>query len=386
MIYGGIRIMQYRTLGKTGEKVSALGYGCMRLPVIDGDNANIDEKRAISLIREAIDSGINYIDTAYPYHGGNGELVVGKALEDGYRERIKLATKLPSWFISNRDDMDKYLNEQLERLKTDHIDFYLLHALSKSRWDNYVNNDVFDFIDSATKDGRIKHIGFSFHDELEVFKEIVDSYNWEFCLMQMNFMDEGYQAGIEGMRYAREKGMGIVIMEPLRGGTLVNNIPDDVQAVWDSAHNGKSVAQWGFDYLWDMEEVDVVLSGMSNEEQLRENIKSACNSKANSLTDYEKECISKVREIYRSRMNVDCTSCKYCMPCPAGVNIPVCFTYYNNSSMYQNVDWAKRQYHVFVDPSEIASNCVECGKCEQVCPQHIRIRSAMKDIAGLFED
>lgn len=378
--------MKYRTLGKTGEQVSALGYGCMRFPVIDGDNTNIDEKRAISLIREAIDSGINYIDTAYPYHGGNSELVVGKALADGYRERIKLATKLPSWFISKRDDMDKYLNQQLERLKTDHIDFYLLHALSKSRWDNYVKNDVFDFIESALKDGRIKHIGFSFHDELEVFKEIVDSYNWDFCLMQMNFMDEEYQAGIEGMRYAREKGMGIVIMEPLRGGTLVNNIPDDVQAVWDSAHNGKSVAQWGFDYLWDMEEVDVVLSGMSNEEQLRENIKSASNSEANSLTDYEKECISKVREIYRSRMNVNCTSCKYCMPCPAGVNIPSCFTYYNNSSMYQNVDWAKHQYHVFIDPSKMASNCVGCGKCEKVCPQHIQIRGAMKDIVRLFED
>ncbi|MHB9942227.1 aldo/keto reductase [Clostridium sporogenes] len=377
--------MLYRKFGKTDEEVSILGFGCMRLPVIDNDPAKIDEKKAVKQIRYAIDKGVNYIDTAYPYHEGASELLVGKALKDGYRERVKLATKLPSWLIKNREDMDKYLNEQLEKLQTDHIDFYLLHALNKEDWQNLKKHNVFDFLDKAIEDGRIKYAGFSFHDELSLFKEIIDAYDWSFCQIQYNFIDENYQAGIKGLKYASQKGLAVVIMEPLRGGNLARIVPKDVKEIWNKAHIKRSPAQWGFRFLWNYPEITVVLSGMEKMAHIEENIKESNNGYANSLTEKELELIDRVKEIYISRIKVDCTNCRYCMPCPFGVNIPKNFKYLNMASIYSNVKKQKKKYVSYLNKNEKASNCRKCGKCEEACPQNIKIRNMLEEVARTFE-
>lgn len=376
--------MLYRKFGKTEEDISILGYGCMRLPVLNGDDTTINEDEAIRQIRYGIDNGINYIDTAYPYHGGNSEALVGKALSEGYRDKVKLATKLPSWSIRSREDMDKYLDRQLERLNTDHIDFYLLHALNVKYWKNYLKYDVFDFIKKAKADGRIKHIGFSFHDELPIFKEIVDAHDWDFCLIQYNMMDENYQAGIEGLKYAADKGMGIAIMEPLRGGNLANNVPKDIMDIWKQADERKSPAQWAMRFIWDNPEIGIILSGMNDISQINENIEEAGKAYPQSLTEKEKNLISNVKEIYKSRMAVDCTNCQYCMPCPVGVNIPGCFKTLNTGSMYQNMAFAKSQYNTFILGDSRASKCIECGECEDKCPQHIEIRKMLKEVVKEF--
>ncbi|WP_099191268.1 aldo/keto reductase [Tepidibacter mesophilus] len=377
--------MLYRKFGKTNEKVSTLGFGCMRFQVIDGKNDQINEEEAIKQIRYAIDNGVNYIDTAYPYHEGMSEIVTGKALKDGYRDKVFLATKLPSWLIKSREDMDKYLNEQLEKLETDYIDFYLVHTLTKNLWSNLKEHDIFDFLDTIVKDGRVKHVGFSFHDELPLFKEIVDAYDWEFCQIQYNFMDENYQAGKEGLKYASDKGLGVVIMEPLRGGSLGRNVPDDIQDVWDKADVKRSPAEWALRFLWDQPEVSVVLSGMNDMNHIDENIKTASDTYENSLTEKERRLIDEVKDIYLNRMVVNCTDCKYCMPCPAGVNIPRNFEILNGASMYNDVEHFKWMYSNFVGYKEKALHCVECGKCEEACPQHINIIDSLKSVTKLFE-
>ncbi|KAJ52555.1 hypothetical protein BD780_000798 [Clostridium tetanomorphum] len=377
--------MLYRKFGKTNEKVSILGFGCMRFPVIDNDITKINEEEAIKQIRYSIDNGVNYIDTAYPYHGGMSEPLVAKALKDSYREKVKLAAKLPSWLIISREDMDKYLNEQVQKLQTDYIDFYLLHALNKSYWEKLKKHNVFDFLDKALADGRIKYAGFSFHDDLSLFKEIVDAYPWSFCQIQYNFMDENYQAGKEGLKYAAEKGLGIVIMEPLRGGSLVRNIPQDVKVIWDKAEIKRSPAEWGFRFLWNHPEVHVVLSGMNEICHIEENIKSTQEAYANLLTKKEITLIDKVKQIYKSRIKINCTGCKYCMPCPFGVNIPACFEHLNDASIYGDSNSAKRVYNMSVENNAKASNCKECGKCEKACPQHIEIRKMLKEVVNTFE-
>ncbi len=274
--------MILRKMGKTGEEVSALGFGCMRLPTLQ--DGKIDLPEATKMLRFAIDNGVNYVDTAWGYHNGESEPFVGEALKDGYRERVHLATKLPSWLIKTREDMDHYLDEQLKRLQTDSIDFYLIHALNRRFWKNLKENDLFDFMDKALNQGKIKHIGFSFHDTLEVFKEIVDSYNWEFCQIQYNYVDLKYQAGAEGLRYASKKNMGIVIMEPLRGGRLANRVPPEVADLWKSAPKKRTPAQWALRWLWNDPDIGVVLSGMSNMEQVEENIETAKRAVPESLT------------------------------------------------------------------------------------------------------
>ncbi|EJO5347603.1 aldo/keto reductase [Clostridium botulinum] len=377
--------MLYRRFGKTSEQVSILGFGCMRLPVIDNDPAKIDEKEAIKQIRYAIDNGVNYIDTAYPYHEGNSEPLVGKALKDGYRERVKLATKLPSWLIKSREDMDKYLNQQLEKLQTNHIDFYLLHALNKADWENLNKHNVFDFLDKAIEAGKIKYAGFSFHDELALFKEIVDSYNWSFCQIQYNFIDENYQAGTKGLKYASQKGLAVVIMEPLRGGNLARVVPKDIKKIWDEANIKRSPAAWALRFLWNHKEVTVVLSGMEEMDHIKENIKEANNGYVNSLTEKELELIDRVKEIYISRLKVDCTNCRYCMPCPFGVNIPKNFKYLNMASIYNDLKKQKKKYIGNLNKNEKASNCRKCGKCEEACPQNIKIRNMLEKVAKTFE-
>jgi predicted aldo/keto reductase-like oxidoreductase len=353
----------------------------MRLPTIGGDDSKIEEEKAIKIIRYAIDKGVNYIDSAYPYHGGMSELVIGKALQDGYREKVYLATKLPSWQVTSREDMDRYLNEQLERLKTDYIDFYLVHALNRDFWPLVKKHDIFDFLDSALKDGRIRYTGFSFHDNIGLFKEIIDSYSWDICQIQYNFMDENFQAGKEGLMYAASKGLGVVIMEPLRGGYLVSS-PPEIQKIWDSAETKRSPVEWGFRYLWDYPEISVVLSGMSDIEQVKENIGLAEKGLPNSLTEQEKELISRAKEVYRLKTRVYCTGCQYCMPCSSGVNIPECFKYLNNAEMFDNEEGEKVLYSGLGGK---ASNCTECGECEEKCPQRTPIREMLKEVVKLFE-
>ncbi|CEO07791.1 aldo/keto reductase [Paraclostridium sordellii] len=376
--------MRYREFGSTGEKISILGFGCMRFPQTDG---KINEDETLKMVRYAIDSGVNYIDTAYPYHGGESELVVGRILKDGYREKVNLATKLPSWNIKSREDMDKYLNEQLKKLQTNYIDFYLVHALDEELWDNLVKNGIFDFLDEIKRNKKVRYVGFSFHDKYEVFEKIIDDYDWDFTQIQYNYIDEEYQAGTKGLEYAYKKGLGIVIMEPLRGGKLVNNLSDDIKDIIKFANTQKSPTKWAFKFLYNKSEIGIVLSGMSTMEQVIENIK-ICDEegKANSMTKDEKKIISNLGEKFKSKIKVDCTACKYCIPCPRGVNIPGCFEALNNASMFDDVESVKINMYKFIEENESdASMCIECGKCEVMCPQHINIIDKLKEVKYTFK-
>jgi predicted aldo/keto reductase-like oxidoreductase len=369
--------MQYRRFGKVDEKVSALGFGCMRLPVL-GDGS-INEAEAIKQIRYAIDNGVNYVDTAYGYHDGKSELLVGKALKDGYREKVYLADKNPVWLVKEHEDFSRLLNEQLEKLQTDHIDFYLMHAMNKDRWENIKKHNVFKFIEEAKADGRIKYAGFSFHDKQEVFMDIVDGYDWDFCQIQYNYMDEYNQAGVAGLKRAAEKGMAVVVMEPLLGGKLANVPPKEVKELWDSSSLDRTPAEWAFRWLWNQPEVTVILSGMNSIEMIDENMKTASSALVNSMTDKELEIVNKVKVKYKELTRVDCTACRYCMPCPVGVDIPRNFAMYNQASVYNDWKNCSRGYNR-LEEKQKASACVECGKCETVCPQSLQIREYLKDV------
>ncbi len=377
--------MLYRKLGSTGEDVSILGLGCMRLPVINGQYNKVDINCAVPLIQKAIDNGINYLDTAYPYHDGQSERVIAEALKDGYREKVFIADKLPSWLIQKRSDMDLYLEIQLERLQTEQIDFYLLHSVKEDYWSNLESLGVLEFLDDAVNDGRIKYTGFSFHGEIELFFDVIDSYKWDICQVQHNIIDENYQAGKEGIRYASSQGVGVAIMEPLRGGTIVKNVPKEVQEIWDEAVIKRSPVEWALRYLWDLKEVDIVLSGMTMFDDLYQNLKIAEQGLANTLTITEKELIREVRTTYRGRKKIDCTQCGYCMPCPSGVNIPGNFEQLNHAYMFQDVENPRMNYFMLLKESERASNCIECGDCERLCPQMVSIQKNLKKVCEKFE-
>ncbi|MBN2540399.1 MAG: aldo/keto reductase [Bacilli bacterium] len=375
--------MKYRSLGQN-ESVSILGFGCMRLPVVNEVYADIDETEATKQIRYAIDNGVNYIDTAYPYHGENSEAFVGRALQDGYRDKVFLATKCPSWLIKTREDMDKYLDIQLERLQTDYIDYYLLHALNKNYWENYKKLGVWDFIDKALESGKIKHIGFSFHDEYPVFEDILTSYDWDFCQIQMNYFDEDYQAGLKGLKLAGKRNIDVIIMEPLRGGRLAEQGPGEIQAIWQKAENKHSSAGWALRYLWNYPEVKTILSGMNNMDHIKENIKEAEKAKVNMLTEDEKALINEVKHVYKSRIQVDCTNCKYCMPCPHGVDIPANFAFYNNAFVFDDKEHFKTAFRNQLKPESWADACQKCGECEPKCPQQIEIIQELERVADYF--
>lgn len=377
--------MLYRSMKRSPDKLSILGFGCMRLPLNSENPADIDQHLFNEMLHYAIDNGVNYVDTAWPYHDEAGEPAVGKALAGGYRDKVFLATKLPSWLINSREDMDYYLEKQLERLQTDHIDYYLIHSLTKDRWDRVNSRNVQDFLDCAKSDGRIRFAGFSFHDELPLFKEIVDSYDWDFCQIQYNYMDENYQAGKEGLDYAANKGLGIIVMEPLRGGHLAGKMPKDLENIWHEHDDNVSPAGWGLRWVWNHEAVTVVLSGMSDFEQVKDNIANAEKGTPGNMSEKDLQMISRVRSIFRERMRVPCTNCRYCMPCPAGVNIPECFNRLNIAYMFEDPEFAKATYKVFTGEKGKASLCVECGQCEEVCPQHIAIRDNLKEVVEKFE-
>ena len=378
--------MLYRTVPKTGDQLSILGFGCMRLPKKGG---KIDVERATRQVRFAIDRGVNYVDTAVPYHNGESEPFLGQALKEGYREKVFLATKLPPWQVHSAGDMDRILNAQLERLQTDHIDYYLVHSLDARSWEKMEGLGVREFLDRAKADGRIRRVGFSFHGDLPAFKVIVDAYPWEFCQIQYNILDEHNQAGTEGLEYAAGKDLAVIIMEPLRGGRLAGSVPAAVQALYDQAGTERSPAAWALRWVWDHPEVTAVLSGMNEEAHIDENLATADTALPRSLKPEELALIDRVKETYGSLMKVDCTGCNYCMPCPAGVNIPECFSFYNNYHMFGNKTETKIMYlgrlGGILGSEAYAGLCKSCGKCEKVCPQHLPIRDLLDDVSRTFE-
>ncbi|MBU7042686.1 MAG: aldo/keto reductase [Theionarchaea archaeon] len=375
--------MKYRTFGSLDWKPSALGFGAMRLPVIDDDHSKINEPEATRMIRYAIDHGVNYVDTAYVYHKDTCEAFLGRALQDGYREKVKLATKLPSWLIKSKEDLDTYFNEHLKRLQTDHIDFYLLHALREQHWNTLKEYDVLDWAQSLLDEGKISYLGFSFHDTFDLFKEIVDCHEWTFCQIQYNYMDEEYQAGTKGLHYAAQKGLGVVIMEPIRGGQLASP-PQHIRDIFNTAPQTRSPAEWALQWVWNHPEVSLVLSGMSTMEQVVENVASADRSRPNMLTAEELEVISRVRDAYRDACPIPCTDCRYCQPCPEGVRIPLIIELYNDAKMFNALDESRRVYKM-IKEEQRADRCIECGECEEKCPQSIEIRSWLKKAHELLK-
>ena len=381
--------MLYRKVTRNGDELSILGFGCMRLPA--REDGTIDEERAARQVRYAIDHGVNYVDTAWPYHFGQSEPFLGRALGDGYRNKVKLATKLPSWMVNGQEDMNRFLNAQLEKLNTDHIDYYLVHALIGDLWDSIEKLGIAAFLDQAKADGRIVNAGFSFHGAGKDFKRIVDAYDWDFCLIQYNFLDEENQAGTEGLEYAASKGLGVIVMEPLRGGMLANPVPPAVQEIWSEAPTQRTAAEWALRWVWNHPEVTVVLSGMNQETHIEENLRTADKAYPDSLTEVELRLVKKVEQKYRELMKAGCTGCRYCMPCPEGVNIPTCFESYNNLYMSGNAAEEKFLYAAKLSGTlstgapEFASQCMKCGECLEKCPQHLEIPALLEAVAEELE-
>ena len=373
--------MQYRTLGKTGIKVSVLGYGCMRLPQKSG---RIDRERTEQQVLQAIDAGINYFDTAYVYHGGKSETVLGDILSKGLRDKVYIADKLPPYLVHARKDMDRIFTSQLERLKTDHIDFYLIHALSDfTSWEKLKAQGILAFLAEKKASGAIRHIGFSWHGMRNEFKKVVDDYPWDFCQIQYNYLDVNYQAGREGLRYAVKKGLGVIVMDPLRGGSLVGKLPKGAQIRMDKSEIKRSAAGWAFHWLWDQPDVSMVLSGMNEEAHIVENVNLASESHSGQMTQKDAEIIGKVRDVFCGLMQVDCTGCSYCMPCPSGVDIPGAFSAWNTTHLFKSMQ--PRVMYILTTsgatgstPSDI-SRCTSCGRCAKLCPQHIPIPEKLKE-------
>lgn len=377
--------MRYRKFGNLHWKASALGFGIMRMPVLDRDYGRIDADRAKAMVRGAIDSGVNYLDTAWNYHRDNSEGFLGSVLEGGYRDRVRIATKMPCWLVETREDLDRFFDTQMSRLGVDHIDFYLLHALQRDWWDKLKGLGYIEWAEKKVAAGHIGHLGFSFHDKFPLFKRIIDEYDgWTMTMLQHNYMDRDREAGMEGIRYAAERGLAIVAMEPLRGGQLAKEPPKEIAGILKSAAPDRSPAEWGLRWLWDQEEITLVLSGMSAEEQVSENIRIACETYPGCLSEGEAEVIEEVRQAYGKRAGIPCTDCRYCMPCPSGVAIPFIFEYLNIFRMYDDLKNARAHYS-FLNEANRADRCNACGKCLEHCPQHLRIIELLKECDNILK-
>lgn len=372
-------MMQYRKFGNTGLTVSALGFGCMRLPLLEDES--VDEAASIAMIRHAIDQGVNYIDTAYPYLKGASEIVVGKALKDGYREKTLLADKCPVWLIETEDDFDRILDEQLKKLEVDTIDFYLLHALDRNRFEDKVKKfHLTDKMAAAKKAGKIRYLGFSFHDEYDVFCDIVDYTDlWDFCQIQYNYINTDYQAGKKGLHYAASKGLAVIVMEPLLGGKLAELSPHIQEIVQKGS--SKSAVELALDYLWNQPEVSLLLSGMSTISQVRDNLAYAKVSGISMLGEDEQTLLKKVKEVYDRMALVGCTGCAYCMPCPFGLPIPEIFAAYNMTASHEK----EKAREVYNQLTTKADACQRCRRCEKECPQHIKISDMMEQAAEILK-
>jgi hypothetical protein len=369
---------------KNGDKLSVLGFGTMRLPL---KGQGIDEERAIKQIRYAIDNGVNYVDSAPPYHNGESEKLLGKALLDDYRKKVKIATKLTPFLLSKAEDMDKMLNTQLQKLRTDHIDYYLLHGLEEEFWKKLQGFGVLDFLEKAKADGKIVNAGFSFHGSLKTFKEIIGAYDWTMCQILYNFLDEKLQAGTVGLKYAASKNLAVMVMEPLRGGALAGNLPEEVKQFYDNPKIQRSPAEWGLRWVWNHPEVTVALSGMNDENHVAENIKIAETALPGSMNADELAIIKSVAESYRRLMKIPCTGCQYCMPCPFGVNIPTSFRIYNDYYMFGDEQKSRAMYARMLmgglrGKRSDASLCKECKQCIERCPQHIAIPEQLKSVSN----
>ncbi len=384
--------MLYREMGKTGVKVSQLGFGCMRFPVLDGDNSKIDEVQSTEMIEYAIANGVNYFDTAYVYHGsfagqGRSEFFTGKALKP-HRDKVYIATKLPAWMVKSPADNMRFLDEQLKALDTDTIDFYLLHSLGQWSYDNLKKNDIFNFIDKAKAAGKIKHIGFSFHSTYDDFNYIFNDYDWEFAQIQYNILDTEYQAGEAGLNQMGAKGTGAVIMEPLRGGTITDVVKParDLLAAYAP---DRTMADWALSWLFNQPEISTVLSGMSSLDQVKENIEIASRAEIGGMPEKERILLGQAAAMVKDTLKVPCTACQYCMPCPQGVNIPENFSNYNTYYYYEANSAARdtvvSNYKTYFAESEWAKHCISCGVCESHCPQHIKISERMPEVADLFK-
>lgn len=357
--------MQYRE-SCNGTKPSLLGFGCMRFPTING---KIDEVTAEKMLDTAIQAGVNYIDTAYPYHDGESEPFVGRVLKKYPRDSFYLATKLPMWKVETQEDVRKIFEEQLQRLDVEYVDFYLLHAMNKERFELMKKYHVLEECEKLRREGKIKNLGFSFHDTYEVFSEIIHYYPWDFCQIQFNYMDTEIQAGMDGYLLAKEMNIPMVIMEPVKGGNLAN-LPADIDAYFKEFNPEASTSSWALRFVASKDNVKTVLSGMSTMEQVEDNLKTFKDFQP--LSVKEEVIIAKVKNAIKERTNNGCTGCRYCMPCPAGVQIPETFALWNELARYNNYDRVHRNYMNFEHQADV---CVKCGKCETVCPQHLDIRN-----------